>query len=36
MTQWLRALAVLPKDLGSVPGTHMVVHSRLWLQFQKI
>ena len=27
MTQWLRALAVLPKDLGLIPNTHMAVHN---------
>lgn len=26
---WLRALAALPEDLGSVPGTHMVAHKHL-------
>ncbi|EDL81322.1 rCG31500 [Rattus norvegicus] len=27
MAQWLRALAALPEDLGSIRSTHMVVHS---------
>jgi len=25
MAQWLRALAALPKDWGSIPSTHMAV-----------
>jgi hypothetical protein len=29
MAQWLRALTALPKDLGSIPRTHMVAHSHL-------
>ena len=27
MVQWLRALAVLPGDLGSIPSIHMVANS---------
>jgi hypothetical protein len=27
MTQWLRALAPLPENLGSVSSTHMEVHN---------
>jgi hypothetical protein len=30
MAQRLRVLAVLTEDLGSVPGTHTVVHDHLW------
>ncbi|CAH6901579.1 Dclk2 [Phodopus roborovskii] len=30
MAQWLRALAALPEDLGSVPSTHMATHSCLY------
>ena len=26
MVQWLRALAVLPEDPGSIPSTHMVAN----------
>lgn len=26
MVQWVRALAVLAKDPGSIPSTHMEVH----------
>jgi hypothetical protein len=29
MAQWLGALAVLPEDTGSVPGTYMVAHNCL-------
>ena len=29
MTQWLRALTALPKDLSSNPSNHMVAHSYL-------
>ncbi|KRY94874.1 hypothetical protein T4B_12424 [Trichinella pseudospiralis] len=29
MAQRLRALAVLPKDLGSIPSTHMAAHNCL-------
>jgi hypothetical protein len=36
MTLRFRALAVLPKDPGSIPSTHMTVHSCLKLQFQEI
>lgn len=27
MAQWLSVLVALPKDLGSIPSTHMVVHN---------
>jgi hypothetical protein len=27
MAQWLRALAVLPEVLSSIPSTHMVAHN---------
>lgn len=29
MYQWLRALAAIAEDLGSVPITHMAFHNRL-------
>jgi hypothetical protein len=29
MAQWLRALPALPKDMGSIPGTHMAAHNCL-------
>jgi hypothetical protein len=29
MAQWLKALAVLPKDLCSIPIIHVAAHSRL-------
>jgi hypothetical protein len=29
MTQWLKALDALPEDPGSIPSTHMEVHSYL-------
>jgi hypothetical protein len=29
MAQWLRTLAVLPKDPGSILSTHMTAHSFL-------
>ena len=29
VAQWLKALAVLPEDLSSIPSTHMVAHSYL-------
>ena len=29
MVQWLRTVAALAKDLGSVPGTHTVAHKCL-------
>jgi hypothetical protein len=32
--QWLRALAALPEDLGSIPSTHTAAHNCLELQFQ--
>ena len=33
LAQWLRALAALPEDPGSISSTHMVGHTCLWLQF---
>lgn len=36
MTQQLRVLAAPPEYLGSIPHTHMAVHSYLYLQFQGI
>ena len=36
MVQWLRALAALPEDPGSIPRTHMAAHNGLLLQFQGI
>ena len=27
MAQWLRVLAILPEDPGSVPSTHVVAHN---------
>lgn len=36
MAQQLRALTSLAEDPGSVPGTRMVVHSHLDLQFQGV
>lgn len=27
MAQWLRVLAILPEDPGSVPSTHVVAHT---------
>jgi hypothetical protein len=32
LAQWLKTLAALPEDLGSVPSTHMVTH--MYLQFK--
>lgn len=32
MLQWLRALAAIPGEPGSVLGTHMTSHSLLWFQ----
>ena len=29
MAQWLRTLAVLPEDLGSIPSTHMTANNCL-------
>jgi hypothetical protein len=26
MAQWLRVLAALPEDLGSIPNTHLAAH----------
>ena len=34
MAQWLRTLAALPEDLGSIPRTHMTAHHPLELQSQ--
>jgi hypothetical protein len=36
MAKWLRALAALPEDLGSVSSSYIAVHSHLYLQFQEI
>ena len=36
MAQWLRSLAALPEDLGSVLSTHSDTHNHLQLQFQEI
>jgi hypothetical protein len=36
MALQLRALAVLPKDLGSIPSTHEMAHNCLQFQFQEI
>ena len=30
MTQWLRALIALPKNLSLIPSTHTVAHSHLY------
>ena len=27
--EWIKALAVLPEDLGSIPSTHMAAHNSL-------
>jgi hypothetical protein len=29
MAQWLKGLAALAEDLGSIPNTHLVVHNHL-------
>ena len=29
MAQWIRALAALPEDPGSIPSTHMAAHNCL-------
>ena len=29
MAQWLRALTVLPEDLGLIPSNHMAAHNPL-------
>ena len=29
VAQWLRALTVLPEELGSIPSNHMVAHNCL-------
>lgn len=34
MTQQLGALAILAKDLGLVPSTHMAAHNHLQFQFR--
>lgn len=34
MAQWLRELAPLTDDPGSIPRTHMVAYNHLQLQFQ--
>ena len=31
MVQWLRTLAALPEDPGSILSTHIVAHNCLWL-----
>jgi hypothetical protein len=36
MALQLRVLAVIPKDLGSIPSTHMAAPNCLQLQFQRI
>lgn len=36
MAQWLKSLAVLPEDPGSIPSTHMAAHNSLSHQFQGI
>lgn len=36
MPWWLRTLTSLPKDLGSIPNTHVADHSHLKHQFQGI
>jgi hypothetical protein len=36
MTQYLKALAALLDDPGSIPGTHVVAKNFLKLQFQGI
>ena len=36
MAQWLRPLAVLPEDPGSVPSIYMTVHNCLKLQLPGI
>jgi hypothetical protein len=36
MTQWVKALTALSKDLGLSLSTYMVAHSHLKLQFQRI
>ena len=30
MAQWLRALTILPENLGSIPSNHMVAHNHLF------
>jgi hypothetical protein len=29
MAQWLKALSILPEDLGSIPNPHMMAHNHL-------
>jgi hypothetical protein len=36
MAWWLRALTVLPEDLGWIPNSHTVVHNHLEFWFQGI
>jgi hypothetical protein len=36
MFQWLRTLAILPENEGSIPSTYMAAHNCLWHQFQGI
>ena len=31
MTQWLRALTLLPEVQGSIPSIHMLAHNRLYV-----
>lgn len=35
MSQWLKILAALVEDPGSVPRTHLTVYNCLQLQFQR-
>ena len=34
IAHWLRGMAALPEDPGSIPITHMAAHNHLKLQFQ--
>lgn len=36
MARWLGALDVSPKELGSIPSTHVVAHNHLQLRFPDI
>ena len=36
MAQWLRTLAVLPKDPGSIPSPHMAAHNCVRVQLQLV
>jgi hypothetical protein len=36
MSQWLKALAAVAEDLGSVHSTHMMAYSHPYCQFQGI